>query len=130
MIEVNWQPGGANGGNIQDVPADQNIFVAVQDKSFFPALLQVYRPLNSDKLLHVNGGIWPWERVGWWMSVHSFLITIPPDASEMTQDLCHICKRPKSGPGGPFCSYPHGMIPVKPVDPKNPKGFWEWELPK
>jgi len=28
-----------------------------------------------------------------------------------------------------FCSYPHGMIPVKAVNPEHPEGFWSWALP-
>lgn len=30
--------------------------------------------------------------------------TPPPDPSE---DICHICKKPKDGIGGMFCNYPH-----------------------
>lgn len=44
-------------------------------------------------------------------------------------DNCHICGKPKVGAGGIFCSYPHGMIPERAVDPKHPEGFWTWKLP-
>ncbi len=42
---------------------------------------------------------------------------------------CHICNQPKIGPGGGYCSYPHGRIPVKAIDDKHPEGFWAWEYP-
>ena len=40
---------------------------------------------------------------------------------------CHICGQPKISEGADICSYPHGMIPVKAVDPEHPEGFWAWE---
>jgi hypothetical protein len=46
-----------------------------------------------------------------------------------TDGNCHICGKPNAGPGEPICSYPHGMVPIKPVDPRYPDGFWEWGDP-
>jgi len=43
--------------------------------------------------------------------------------------LCHICSKPKAGPGLSVCSYPHGMLPEKAVDPEHPDGFWTWKEP-
>lgn len=43
---------------------------------------------------------------------------------------CYICHRPRAGKGWGGCSYPHGMIPTAPVDPKHPGGFWSWEKPE
>lgn len=42
---------------------------------------------------------------------------------------CHICRMPKAGRGSDFCSYPHGMVPEKAVDPEHPEGFWTWKQP-
>ena len=42
---------------------------------------------------------------------------------------CHICGEPKTGPTSGPCSYPHGRMPVKVVDPKRPNGFWTWGYP-
>ena len=42
---------------------------------------------------------------------------------------CHICGKPKIGEGSSICSYPHGMVPDKPVDPAHPDGFWTWKRP-
>ncbi len=40
---------------------------------------------------------------------------------------CHICGKPKVEEGLSICSYPHGMLPIKPVDENHPNGFWSWE---
>ena len=45
-------------------------------------------------------------------------------------DNCHICGEPKAGTGKPLCSYPHGRLPVEPIEPGRPNGFWEWMKPK
>ena len=42
---------------------------------------------------------------------------------------CHICGKPKVGEGSSICSYPHGRVPDKPVDPAHPDGFWTWKIP-
>lgn len=39
---------------------------------------------------------------------------------------CHICKKPKAGPGEMICSYPHGMIPEQPI---GDTGMWSWKRP-
>jgi hypothetical protein len=44
--------------------------------------------------------------------------------------ICHICGKPKAGKGRSICSYPHGRLPVAPVNPAQPKGFWSWETPE
>jgi hypothetical protein len=41
--------------------------------------------------------------------------------------LCPCCGKPKIEEGETICSYPHGMLPVKPVDHEHPDGFWKWE---
>ncbi len=43
---------------------------------------------------------------------------------------CHICGKPKRQPGGFTCSYPHGMVPERAIDPNHPNGFWSWEYPR
>lgn len=40
---------------------------------------------------------------------------------------CYICGKLKSEKGEGWCSYPHARIPVRPVDPEHPGGFWIWE---
>ena len=40
---------------------------------------------------------------------------------------CHICGKPRREEGSSICSYPHAMLPIKPVDPAHPEGFWKWE---
>lgn len=42
---------------------------------------------------------------------------------------CHICGKPKAAAGASICSYPHGMLPTGPVDPRAPRGFWAWQCP-
>ena len=45
---------------------------------------------------------------------------------------CRRCGMPKAarhGKDNSFCSYPHGMIPVKAVNSEHPEGFWSWALP-
>lgn len=44
--------------------------------------------------------------------------------------LCGICGLPKIGAGAMHCSYPHGKIPLEPVDPAKPNGFWRWGVPE
>jgi len=41
--------------------------------------------------------------------------------------ICHICGQLKARKGRNFCSYPHGMVPDKVVDPEHPEGFWTWK---
>ncbi len=45
---------------------------------------------------------------------------------------CHICGRPKREVHAPnsVCSYPHGMVPVKPIKDGKPEGFWAWDYPE
>lgn len=45
---------------------------------------------------------------------------------------CSICGKPKKEKhsANGFCSYPHGMIPTKPIDSDHPEGFWSWGFPK
>jgi hypothetical protein len=43
---------------------------------------------------------------------------------------CYICGKPRIGPGSDICSYPHGMLPTQPADPKHRDGFWHWEYPE
>ncbi len=43
---------------------------------------------------------------------------------------CHICGKPKAGEGSPTCSYPHGRLPGRPIDPAKPEGFWSWDRPE
>lgn len=40
---------------------------------------------------------------------------------------CYICGKPKVGKGKLICSYPHGRLPVAPVEPDHPCGLWSWE---
>lgn len=40
---------------------------------------------------------------------------------------CYICGKLKSEKGEGWCSYPHARMPVAPVDPEHPEGFWIWE---
>lgn len=42
---------------------------------------------------------------------------------------CHICGKPKASAGSNYCSYPHGRVPEKAVDPEHPEGFWTWKEP-
>ena len=45
---------------------------------------------------------------------------------------CHICGKPKAEgvDENSVCSYPHGMLPVKPVDEDHDDGFWEFGVPQ
>jgi hypothetical protein len=42
---------------------------------------------------------------------------------------CHVCGKLKYEKVGKssICSYPHGMLPVKPVVKEHEDGFWEWK---
>ena len=42
--------------------------------------------------------------------------------------LCHICHKPRIDKGGEFCSYPHGMYPIKSMVTFPPDiNFMEWK---
>lgn len=41
---------------------------------------------------------------------------------------CHICGMPKAGEGSLTCSYPHAMLPDKPI--KGADGMWSWVTPR
>ena len=46
--------------------------------------------------------------------------------------LCH-CGQPKAEPHNEkssICSYPHGMLPVEPIDKNHTTGFWSWKKPE
>lgn len=40
---------------------------------------------------------------------------------------CDICHLPKTGSGSPFCSYPHGMVPVERITEAG--NMWSWKFP-
>lgn len=42
------------------------------------------------------------------------------------EENCYICGKPKAGPGEVHCSYPHGMLPDKPIAGD---GMWSWKMP-
>ena len=55
-------------------------------------------------------------------------------AAELVKEIhgdgaCHICGKPKAGLGLLICSYPHGMVPERAIDPLHPEGFWTWREP-